>query len=72
MKKIKGDKTIGVIIHIYMEISQGNFLCSYIYLKLKCHGFLLQNWRTGWKNKSCPWRSAGTRGGGGPLLREGR
>jgi hypothetical protein len=24
MKKIRGDKPIGVIIHIYMEISQGN------------------------------------------------
>jgi hypothetical protein len=33
MKKISGDKPIGVIIHIYMEISQGNSLCSYLYLK---------------------------------------
>jgi hypothetical protein len=28
MKKIKGDKPIGVTKHIYMEISQGNSLCS--------------------------------------------
>jgi hypothetical protein len=33
MKKIKGDKPVGVIIHIYIEISQGNSLCSYLYLK---------------------------------------
>jgi hypothetical protein len=39
MKKIRGDKPIGVIIHIYMELSQGNSLCSYLYLKLKCPVF---------------------------------
>jgi hypothetical protein len=39
MKKIRGDEPIGVIIHIYMETSQGNSLCSYHYLKLKCHDF---------------------------------
>jgi hypothetical protein len=33
MKKIRGDKPIGVIIHIYMEPLQGNSLCSYLYLK---------------------------------------
>jgi hypothetical protein len=33
MKKNRGDEPIGVIIHIYMEISQGNSLCSYLYLK---------------------------------------
>jgi hypothetical protein len=33
MKKIRGDKAVGVMIHIYMEISQGNSLCSYLYLK---------------------------------------
>jgi hypothetical protein len=33
MKKIKGEKPIGVIIDMYMEISQGNFQCSYLYLK---------------------------------------
>jgi hypothetical protein len=31
MKKIRGVKLIGVIMHIYMEISQGNALCSYLY-----------------------------------------
>jgi hypothetical protein len=33
MKKIKGDKPIGIIIHTYMEISQENSLYSYLYLK---------------------------------------
>jgi hypothetical protein len=41
MKKIRGDKTIESITNICMEISQGNSLCSYLYLKLeKCHSFL--------------------------------
>jgi hypothetical protein len=39
MKKIRGGKPSGVIIHTYMEISQRNSLCSYLYLKLKCHVF---------------------------------
>jgi hypothetical protein len=30
MKKIRGDTPVGVIIHIYLEISQGNSLCSYL------------------------------------------
>jgi hypothetical protein len=33
MKKIRGDKPIGVIIHIYVEVSQRHTLCSYLYLK---------------------------------------
>jgi hypothetical protein len=35
MKKNRGDESVGVTIHIYiyMEISQGNSLCSYLYLK---------------------------------------
>jgi hypothetical protein len=44
MKKIRGDKPIGFIIHIYMEISQGNSLCRYIYLKqvkMSCFSFNL-------------------------------
>jgi hypothetical protein len=46
MKKIRGDEPAGVIIHTHMEISQGNSLCSYLYLKReKCHFFffILQN-----------------------------
>jgi hypothetical protein len=33
MKKIRGDKSVEVIIHIYMEKTRGNSLCSYLYLK---------------------------------------
>jgi hypothetical protein len=33
MKKITGDKSTGVITHIYMEISQVNSICSYLYWK---------------------------------------
>jgi hypothetical protein len=32
-KKIRENKAIAVLIHIYMEISRGNSLCSYLYLK---------------------------------------
>jgi hypothetical protein len=39
MKRIRGDKSIGVLTHTYMELSQGNSMCSYFYLKLKCHVF---------------------------------
>jgi hypothetical protein len=42
MKKIKGDKPIGVIIRMYMEVSQGNSLCRYLYLeeaKMSCFSF---------------------------------
>jgi hypothetical protein len=42
--KIRGDKSIGVIIHIYMEISHRNSLYSYLYLKqakMSCFSFSL-------------------------------
>jgi hypothetical protein len=56
MKKIRGDKPIEVI--IYIEISQGNFLHSYLYLKQAKITFFsffhLQNQRTGGWNRSCP------------------
>jgi hypothetical protein len=54
-----------------MEISKGNSLCSYLYLKLKCHCFilsfllfLLQNQRTGGKKKSLLEGRVGTGGKG--------
>jgi hypothetical protein len=43
MKKIIGDKPIGVLIHIYREISQGNSLCSYLYLKQAKSSFLFSS-----------------------------
>jgi hypothetical protein len=44
MKKIRGDKPIGVVKHTYMEISQGKSLCRYLYLKqakISCFSFYL-------------------------------
>jgi hypothetical protein len=40
MKTNGGDEPIGVIVHIYMEISQGNSLYSYLYLKKNVIFFL--------------------------------
>jgi hypothetical protein len=40
MKKIRGDKPIGVITHTSMEILQGNCrVAIFISNKLKCYGF---------------------------------
>jgi hypothetical protein len=40
MKKIGGDKPIGVVIHTCIEIAQGNSLvATFISNKLKCHVF---------------------------------
>jgi hypothetical protein len=35
------------MIHIYMEMSQGNSLCSYLKQAKMSFVFLLQNWRSG-------------------------
>jgi hypothetical protein len=40
MKKNRGDEPIGVIVHTYMEMSQGFSLCSYLYLKQAKISFL--------------------------------
>jgi hypothetical protein len=51
MKKNKGDEPIGVLMHIYMEMSQGNSLCSYLYLfsstksENRREDQVLQEWR---------------------------
>jgi hypothetical protein len=37
MKKIRGDKPIGVVTHIYMETP---FVATVVLNKLKCHVFL--------------------------------
>jgi hypothetical protein len=34
VKRSRGDKLIGNAMHICMEISLGNSLCSYLYIKL--------------------------------------
>jgi hypothetical protein len=61
VKRTRGDGPIEVVIHICMEPTQGNSLCSYLYFKLEKHHvflftfyvFLLQNWKTGEQNRSC-------------------
>jgi hypothetical protein len=47
MKEIRGDKPIGVIIHINMEIPQGNSLCSHLCLKLRCYVFPFISYKIG-------------------------
>jgi hypothetical protein len=34
VKRTRGDEAIGVVIHIWMETTQGISLCSYLCLKL--------------------------------------
>jgi hypothetical protein len=34
LNSTRRDEPIGVVIHIYIETTQGNSLCSYLYLKL--------------------------------------
>jgi hypothetical protein len=75
MKKNRRVKPFGVIIHIYMEISQGNSQCSYLYLKqarISCFSFYLFSFffckigeQEGVVNKSF------SGGGGGLILVEG-
>jgi hypothetical protein len=66
MKKNRGDEPVGVIIHIYMEISHGNSLCLSQTNKNVMFFFftfsLLQNWRTGGWNRSCPRGRVGSSG----------
>jgi hypothetical protein len=65
MKKIRGDKSIQVIICIYMEILQGNSLSTFISNKQKHHFFsffLPQNLTTGGQNRFCPGVTVGTSG----------
>jgi hypothetical protein len=52
MKKRRGDEPVRDIIHIYMEMSQGNALYSYLKQTKMSPFFLLQNWKTGGKNRS--------------------
>jgi hypothetical protein len=34
VKRTRGEELIRVAIHVYMETTQGNSLCSHLYLKL--------------------------------------
>jgi hypothetical protein len=52
-KKNRGDEPIQAIIHINMEVPQGNSMFSYIkQAKMSVFFFLLQNWKTGRQNVS--------------------
>jgi hypothetical protein len=77
MKKIKGDKPSGIIIHSYIELSQGNSLCTNIYVKLKYHAFhhILSlfsstKWENRRKEQDCQCGRAGS-SGRGEVLRKG-
>jgi hypothetical protein len=61
MKKNRDEKIL-TIIHTYMEIPQGNSLCSSL-KQAKCHFFHLLNQRTGGQKRSCLGR--GTIGSSG-------
>jgi hypothetical protein len=52
MKKNRGDEPIVVIIHIYMEMSQGHSLCSYLKQTKISFFSLSQNQRTGGQSRS--------------------
>jgi hypothetical protein len=55
-KKNRGDELIQVILYIrntYIEMSQGNSLCSYPKQTKMSFFFHLQNWRTRGQNRSC-------------------
>jgi hypothetical protein len=78
MKKIRGDEPFGVIIHIYIEISQVNSLCSYLYhknAKMSCFSFYLLS-STKSENSSAeqdlPRSGVGTREWGEVEAKEGR
>jgi hypothetical protein len=72
MKKLR-DKPSGVIVHTNMEISQGNTLCSYLYLKLKCHAFhFLFSLFSSTKSENKKVEQSLPREGGLAPVREGR
>jgi hypothetical protein len=50
----RGNEPTGVIILTYVEIAQGNSLCSYLYYKQAKIIFFLQHWRTGGCGE-CGW-----------------
>jgi hypothetical protein len=62
MKKIREDKQIAVTIHLYLETTQGNSLCSknVMFFFLAFFFFLQQNWSTQGQNRSCTRGRVGT------------
>jgi hypothetical protein len=63
MKRSGGDEPMWVVIQMYMEVTQGISLYSYLYLKLgktlsfSCYFlcfFSQHSWRTRGRNRFCP------------------
>jgi hypothetical protein len=74
MKKIKEDKSIEFIIHICIEISVGNSLCSYLYLKqaeMSCFSFYLFSFSF-YKSREQESRIGPAQWGWGALVEKGR
>jgi hypothetical protein len=81
MKKIRGDKPPGVVIHTYMEISHRNTLCNYLYLKqakMSCFTFIFFSFffykirEQEGQNRSCPVRRIDNNGRGEVMGKGGR
>jgi hypothetical protein len=64
MKKNREDESIWVLIHIYIEMSQGKSLCSYLITNnQKCHFFLLSSIKSNRREEQVlPDRGIGTSG----------
>jgi hypothetical protein len=65
MKKNRRDEPIGVLMPIYIELSQGNSLCSYLYLRQAKMSFFFLFYSTNSENRrveQVPHRGIGTSG----------
>jgi hypothetical protein len=67
VKRTGRDKSIGAVIHVCMETTQGSSLCRYLYLKLEKHHILLG--REGKRDRG--GRMEGEREGGREEEKEG-
>jgi hypothetical protein len=73
VKSFIGDEPIGVVIHICMEISYGNSLCSYLYLNLaKMSSFSFIFYLFFYKIREQESRSGAAGGRAGTSGREGK
>jgi hypothetical protein len=74
MKKIRGDESMGVIMHTYMEISQGNSLCL-PQATVSCFSFYLFSYKIGeqeGRTSPAQWGLLAPVGRGKILRKEGR
>jgi hypothetical protein len=68
VKRIRGDEPVGVVIHVCIEIKQGNSLCSFLYLKLaktSCSFYFLSFFLYKIREQESGTGPAGVGGGGG-------